>query len=238
MIFQLDHSTQFPEPHLAEKEPDGLLAVGGDLRKERLINAYRKGIFPWYSEGQPILWWSPNPRTVLYPKELHVSRSLRRLLKKGGMQLQIDQAFDQVTASCAAPRSDNNGTWLLPEMREAYLVLHNAGIAHSIELWQDNILVGGLYGMAIGRAFFGESMFSRVPSASRIVMVYLCDLLNRYQFHFLDCQVYNPHLESMGAREIPRKLFLDELAQAIDLPQDKAIWQQPPLDISKLTVAT
>jgi len=150
MIFQLDHSTQFPQPHLAEKEPDGLLAVGGDLRKERLINAYRHGIFPWYSEGQPILWWSPNPRTVLYPNEVHISRSLRRQIKKGGLQGPLDQAFDQVTASCAAPRSDDDGTWLLPEMQQAYSELRHAGIAHSIELWQEDKLVGGLYGIALG----------------------------------------------------------------------------------------
>ena len=237
MIFQLDGTppdTGFPDPQLAESEPDGLLAVGGDLSRARLLHAYHQGIFPWYAEGQPLLWWSPDPRTVLYPGDVHVSRSLRRRLRKGGLILRIDQAFEQVTIGCAAPREGQDGTWLLPEMRCAYSELHRAGDAHSIELWQEDELVGGLYGVSLGQAFFGESMFSRVPDASKIVMVYLAELLGRHGFAFLDCQVFNPHLASMGALEISRSRFLDELHAATAQPGDTQTWQHPPLDCRDL----
>jgi len=237
MIFQLDGTppdTRFPDPQLAEKDPDGLLAIGGDLSHERLLNAYSQGIFPWYSEDQPLLWWSPNPRTVLYPQHVHVSRSLKRLMRRGGLTLRIDKAFEQVTAECAADRPGQDGTWLLPEMRAAYCELHDMGVAHSIELWQGRELVGGMYGVSIGAAFFGESMFSRIPSASRIVMVYLCEQLQRHHFHFLDCQVFNPHLGRMGAVEIPRSRFLEELQVALHSQADHGIWSCPPLDCSSL----
>lgn len=237
MIYQLSGTPPdlpFPDPRLAETEPNGLLAVGGDLSRPRLLQAYRQGIFPWYAEGQPLLWWSPDPRTVLYPGQIHISRSLRRRLRKGGLELRIDSAFDQVTAACAEPRGDENGTWLLPEMRRAYAELHRHGDAHAIELWSDQALVGGLYGVAIGQAFFGESMFSRIVDASKIVMVYLAQLLAAHDYAFLDCQVFNPHLARMGAVEIPRDRFLRELRLATVRPGDAAIWQQPPRDCGLL----
>lgn len=237
MIYQLNGTapeTTFPDPARAEREPDGLLAIGGDLHPRRLLQAYAQGIFPWYSEDQPILWWSPDPRTVLYPSKVHVSRSLRKLLRRGGLSLRIDTAFDAVTRECAAPRTDQEGTWLSPEMQLAYQHLHCLGVAHSIELWRQQELVGGLYGLGIGGAFFGESMFSRVTSASRVVMVFLCERLLAFGYHFLDCQVFNPHLESMGAEEIPRARFLDELAAAVSAPEPTGMWQAQPLDCAHL----
>ena len=240
MIFQLSDApgdTGFPNPAHAEDEPNGLLAVGGDLHPQRLLSAYAHGIFPWYSEGQPILWWSPDPRTVLYPDRVHVSRSLRRQMRRGGLRLRVDTAFEQVIAACAAPRRGQDGTWLLPEMQQAYTDLHHRGVAHSIELWQGDQLAGGLYGIALGRAFFGESMFSRVPSASRIVMVYLCEQLQAHGYHFLDCQVHNPHLERMGAREIPRARFLDELGRALRQAGAPGAWRNRDIDCSELAHA-
>ena len=237
MIFQMNGTpseTPFPDPNLAETEPDGLLAIGGDLKPERLRQAYSQGIFPWFSEDQPILWWSPDPRTVLYPSKLHVSRSLRRQLRRGGLTLRIDTAFEEVTRACAAPRVDQDGTWLLPHMQTAYQRLHRHGMAHSIELWRDAELLGGLYGVGLGRAFFGESMFSRVPSASRIVMVFLCEQLEAFDYPFLDCQVFNPHLATMGAEEIPRTRFLAELEPAVGMTEDPRIWQMDGLDCSEL----
>lgn len=237
MIFQLDGTrpnTPFPDPSQAEREPNGLLAIGGDLRPERLLNAYSAGVFPWYSEDQPILWWSPDPRTVLYPTKVHASRSLRRRLRQGGLTLRIDRAFDQVVQACACPRPDQDGTWLLPEMQAAYRQLHLGGAAHSIELWQGDTLVGGLYGVSLGCAFFGESMFSCTANASKIVMVYLCERLAAFDYAFLDCQVFNPHLATMGAEEIPRSRFLDELEVAIHQAENPAIWQSPATDCSEL----
>lgn len=237
MIYQLNGTkpeTIFPDPARAEREPDGLLAIGGDLHPRRLLQAYAQGIFPWYSEDQPILWWSPDPRTVLYPEKVHVSRSLRKLLRRGGLSLRIDTAFEAVTRECAAPRADQGGTWLSPEMQIAYQRLHHMGVAHSIELWRQDELVGGLYGLAIGRAFFGESMFSRIASASRVVMVFLCERLERFGYRFLDCQVFNPHLESMGAEEISRARFLDELAAAVSVSEPAAMWRLDGLDCSDL----
>ncbi len=237
MIFQLDGTpadTPFPDPSLAERDPDGLLAIGGDLQPQRLLNAYARGIFPWYSEDQPILWWSPDPRTVLYPERVHVSRRLRRQLRHGGLRLRMDSAFEAVVRACAAPRAGQQGTWLLPEMQSAYSGLHREHRAHSIELWQADELVGGLYGIVLGRAFFGESMFSRIPGASKIVMVYLCERLAAFEYAFLDCQVFNPHLASMGAETILRERFLDELEAAVSREEDPAIWQSPAIDCNEL----
>lgn len=237
MIFQLNgtrHDTPFPDPAQAERDPDGLLAIGGDLHPERLMNAYASGVFPWYSEGQPILWWSPDPRTVLYPDKVHVSRSLRRQLRKGGLRLCFDTAFEQVVTECAAPRPDQEGTWLLPEMQVAYTQLHFQGVAHSIELWRGDTLVGGMYGIGLGRAFFGESMFSRISNASKIVMVYLCERMRIFDYAFLDCQVFNPHLASMGAEDIPRPRFLKELQQAVGRVEDPLVWRSPVIDCSEM----
>ena len=237
MIFRLDDTPPdhpFPNPALAESDPNGLLAVGGDLHPRRLLNAYRHGIFPWFSEDQPILWWSPDPRMVLFPDEIHVARSLRRQMRRGGLELRIDSDFAGVLDGCAAPRREDEGTWLIPEMRTAYLALHRMGWAHSFELWQDERLVGGLYGVALGSMFFGESMFSRIPSASRIVLVYLCEHLSANGFPVIDCQIHNSHLERMGAREIPRSHFQRLLAEAVETPCEATVWQTAPLDCREL----
>jgi len=240
MIFHLDGTspiTPFPDPALAANEPNGLLAVGGELSRQRLMQAYRQGIFPWYSEGQPILWWSPDPRTVLYPENIHVSRSLKKRLRRGGLTLKFDTHFEAVIKACAEPRSDQDGTWLLPEMQKAYMELFRHGHTHSIELWNQDELVGGMYGVAIGRAFFGESMFSRIPDASKIVMVYAAEQMLAHDFMFLDCQVFNPHLASMGAVEIARGHFLQKLHQAVKGAPRPGMWQAPPIDCSRLAHA-
>lgn len=215
-VFTLSERLSFPPPHLAIKE--GLLAVGGDLSIDRLLLAYRSGIFPWYSEGEPILWWSPDPRLVLYPSELRVSRSLRRLIKRNVFHITFDQDFEAVITGCAeAKRSYGEGTWITDEMKSAYIALHNAGWAHSVEAWQDDRIVGGLYGVAIGRVFFGESMFSCVSNASKVAFVTLVEQLKRLNFTLIDCQVKTDHLMRFGAREIPRKAFIAAIEAA--LPQ-------------------
>ncbi len=237
MIFQLqgtEPTMPFPSPELATRKPDGLLAVGGDLSKDRLLQAYSQGIFPWYSQGQPILWWCPDPRAVIYPENIHISRSLYKQIKKGGLSLKIDRNFPMVISSCAAPRQNQEGTWLLPEMRLAYQNMFNNDYAHSIELWQKNKLVGGLYGICIGSVFFGESMFSGIPNASKIIMVYLMDLLKKYNFAFMDCQIFNPHLGKMGAIEIPRARFLSELSIALRKKPSPDVWNQSDIDCSEI----
>ncbi|HID46148.1 MAG TPA: leucyl/phenylalanyl-tRNA--protein transferase [Chromatiaceae bacterium] len=218
MLFSLDESRPgepFPDPSLAETEPDGLLAVGGDLTPERIVQAYRQGIFPWYGEDQPILWWSPDPRMVLFPEKLHVSRSLAKELRRERFQVTFDLAFDQVIQACAQPRKDDEGTWLTPEMIVAFRQLHQLGIAHSVEAWQDGELVGGLYGNALGSVFFGESMFSRVPNASKVAFVCLVRSLSRTGYKLVDCQVFTPHLQSLGADLIPRADFLPLLKDGV-----------------------
>jgi leucyl/phenylalanyl-tRNA---protein transferase len=184
-------------------EPNGLLAAGGDLSVERLVAAYELGIFPWYSEGDPILWWSPNPRNVLLPGTLRISRSLRKRVRKCEFEVSFDTAFDAVISACAAPRRDSEGTWISLEMQSAYAALHARGIAHSVECWQHGEIVGGLYGIAIGSVFFGESMFSRVSDASKVALVHLC----AHPFSMIDCQLTNPHLSSLGAQSIARAQF-------------------------------
>lgn len=213
-VFTLSKRLAFPPPHLAIKE--GLLAVGGDLSPERLLLAYRNGIFPWYSEGEPILWWSPDPRLVLYPEELRISKSLSKLLKRKIFQITFDAAFEAVIQACAeAKRSYGEGTWITAEMKAAYCEIHRQGVAHSVEAWQGEKLVGGLYGISIGRAFFGESMFSRVSNASKVAFVILVENLKRLNFKLIDCQVRTDHLIRFGAREVPRKLFLEQLEKAL-----------------------
>jgi len=207
---------EFPDASLALTEPDGLLAAGGDLSPQRLLNAYRNGIFPWYSDGQPILWWSPDPRTVLYPEKPKISRSLRKVLRQQRFELSYDRAFEQVIRACAEPRREEAGTWITAAMKQAYTELHRLGHAHSVECWQNNALVGGLYGVSIGRVFFGESMFSRATDASKVAFVTLARQLAQWNFALVDCQVYSPHLASLGACIIPRAEFLqlhDELCQ-------------------------
>ena len=211
-VFRLTESLAFPPPHYAE--PDGLLAIGGDLSPKRLLLAYGLGIFPWYSETTPLLWWSPNPRLVLFPDEFKISASLRRVLKKKVFTVTTDKCFREVMEQCAGvPRRFGEGTWITAEMLEAYCELHRIGYAHSVETWQAGELVGGLYGVALGRVFFGESMFMRKTDASKVALVYLMNLLRRLGFELVDCQVTTAHLQSLGAREIPRKEFLDLLAE-------------------------
>jgi len=231
-VYQLLPDLIFPPPDLSE--PDGLLAVGGDLRIERLLLAYSMGIFPWYDQDTPILWWSPDPRLVLDPAGVHVSRSLARTLRQGRFQVTVDRAFDRVVRGCSLqPRPDQEGTWILPEVIDAYGRLHRAGFAHSIEVWQDQQLVGGLYGVSLGRAFFGESMFSRVSNASKVALVYLGALLSAWQFNVIDCQMTTPHLERMGAYEIPRAQFLERLQAALAQRTIRGPWRLP----SVLTIA-
>ena len=210
----------FPDPAMAESEPDGLLAVGGDLHPRRLIGAYRQGIFPWYNPGQPILWWSPDPRMVLFPGRLHVSRSLRKVLRRQRFRITFDQDFAGVIRRCAAPRPGQSGTWITPEMERAYQRLHEMGVAHSVEAWQAGELVGGLYGLAQGRVFFGESMFSFVSNASKAAFATLVECLQTLDWALIDCQVHTDHLASLGAEPIPRARFLELLAAnlAPDLP--------------------
>lgn len=223
------HKTIFPDVELALTEPDGLLAVGGDLSVERLTSAYTKGIFPWYSEGQPILWWSPDPRMVLRPNEIKVSRSLAKTIRKNKFTVTLDQNFKDVIRSCSKPRiekgTEQSETWILDEMIEAYVNLHEAGYAHSVECWQENKLVGGLYGVAIGNVFFGESMFSKVSDASKIAFVFLSNQLEKWGYDLIDCQVYTSHLESLGAYMVPRDQFITFLEHhAIDNNNNKK-WQ-------------
>ena len=206
-ILASDPESPFPPAEQALDYPPGLLAAGGDLSPTRLLNAYRHGIFPWYSEDEPILWWSPAPRCVLYPQNIHVSRRLRRRYNQGRFSLSADRAFERVIHACAAPRHDHDGTWITEEMLAAYVQLHDLGVAHSVEAWVDGELAGGIYGLALGRVFFGESMFSKYEDASKIALVTLCRQLRQWNFSLLDCQISNPHLVSMGATEITRVEF-------------------------------
>jgi leucyl/phenylalanyl-tRNA--protein transferase len=211
-----DDTAPFPPVELALRDPDGLLAFGANLSVERLLHAYRAGIFPWYSEGQPIMWWSPDPRAVLRPAELKISRSLRKTLKKQPYTVTLDTAFAEVMDACAAPRRDETGTWITEEMKAAYHTLHLKGHAHSVEAWQDEELVGGLYGVAIGRVFFGESMFARRTDASKVAFVYLIRQLQRWGYALIDCQVHSDHLASLGAVNIPRPAFISLLNEYCD----------------------
>jgi leucyl/phenylalanyl-tRNA--protein transferase len=208
----------FPPLEKALSEPNGLLAAGGDLSAERLVAAYRHGCFPWYEDGQPILWWSPNPRTVLFPAELHVSRSLRKLLRQQRYRVTFDQDFAAVIEACAGPRSYADGTWITSNMQAAYRELHAQGFAHSVEVWDGDTLVGGLYGLAMGQLFFGESMFSRADNASKVGFATLVEHLREAGFVLIDCQMPTDHLHSLGARAIPRTEFAQWLANHLDLP--------------------
>jgi leucyl/phenylalanyl-tRNA--protein transferase len=223
----LERGDPFPSVERALKNPNGLLAAGADLSLERLLEAYRRGIFPWYSSGQPPLWWSPDPRMVLECEALKVSRSLSKSIRNKGYEVRIDTAFPEVLRGCAAPRHDDAGTWLGNDMRAAYVRLHNAGYAHSFETWRDGKLVGGLYGVALGRMFYGESMFSRATDASKVALVELVQMLRSRDFPLIDCQVHTPLLESMGGREIPRREFLRALAALVNYPEPPMKWNIP-----------
>jgi len=216
---------RFPPVDLAS--PEGLLAIGGDLCAERLLEAYRCGIFPWYNEGQPILWWSPDPRALLFPHRLKISRSLRKTLRGERFRVTLDQRFPEVIAACAGPRRGNpgGGTWITPEMLDAYVRLHAQGHAHSVEVWQGEQVVGGLYGVALGGAFFGESMFSEVSDASKVALVYLIRQLADWGYRFVDCQLPTPHLESLGAESVRRQQYLALLDAALALPGHEGAWR-------------
>lgn len=211
-------------PPLEAASPEGLLAVGGDLNPDRLLSAYRQGIFPWYSDDQPILWWSPDPRAVLYPSKLHISKSLRKSLRTRGFEVSADRAFALVIAACAESRNRGEGTWITSGMQDAYCALHRMGYAHSVETWHNGELVGGLYGLAIGKAFFGESMFSRVADASKTALVGLATSLAAEGYRFIDCQVVSEHLTSLGAEATPRDRFASELHEAVGFPDKAARW--------------
>ena len=219
---------ELPPTSEALEEPNGLLAAGGDLTPQSLLRAYRSGVFPWYEEPQPVLWWTPDPRSVLFPDELHISRSLRKVLKRGQFTLGVDTVFSQVMTACAAPRRSGPGSWIGREMLAAYITLHQLGFAHSIEVYdQSQQLVGGLYGVAIGGVFFGESMFSVMPNTSKVAMVALVDILQRGNFRLIDCQVGNPHMASLGARDIDRLDFEARLAHTISIETKPDIWSLP-----------
>ncbi len=205
----------FPPVSTALNEPQGLLAAGGDLTQTRLLNAYAQGIFPWFSEGEPILWWSPDPRSIVHPDEVHCSRSLAKFMRKNLYRVTFDQAFERVIDGCASPRATESGTWITAEMRHAYINLHKAGFAHSVDVWHGDDLVGGLYGLSMGGAFFGESMFSLATNASKVAFISLSQQLSRWGFVLIDCQVQNPYLASMGAHEVPRRQFLSILDNAL-----------------------
>jgi len=222
-IYRLIQEVVFPRPEQAD--PSGLLAVGGDLSSERLLEAYRLGIFPWYSSDEPILWWSPDPRLVLDLGDFKISRSLRKTLNKEIFTVTFDQAFGEVIRACAlAPRDGQRGTWITDDMQEAYVRLHKLGYAHSVESWFDGKLAGGLYGVSLGKAFFGESMFHRTADASKVALAALVERLKLWKFHFIDAQMTTAHLLRFGARELSRRVFLKRLDEALRSPSKKGKW--------------
>jgi leucyl/phenylalanyl-tRNA---protein transferase len=229
MIPFLEADDPFPPVDEALHDPNGLLAAGADLSPARLLDAYAHGIFPWFGDEDPLLWWSPDPRMVLYTNELHVSRSLRKTMRSGRFTVTLDRAFSDVMLGCAAPREDHEGTWITTEMRAAYARLSAMGYAHSAEAWRDGELVGGLYGVAIGRMFYGESMFARVPDASKVAFATLVQQLTRWGFPLIDCQMSTPHLATLGARDIPRPQFLAEVDRAVAQPPIPSPWTLDPL---------
>jgi leucyl/phenylalanyl-tRNA--protein transferase len=222
-VYNLPEKLIFPPPQLASKE--GLLAIGGDLSVERLLLAYRQGIFPWYSEGEPILWWSPDPRLVLYPGEFKISRSLNKVMRKDTFEVTMDCAFEEVINECARVRTENQqGTWIVAEMIQAYCRLHESGFAHSVEAWTAGKLAGGLYGVSLGKCFFGESMFTRITNASKVALAALVKYLKNLDFALIDCQIATAHLKRFGARNITRARYLDELDKALTAPTLRGKW--------------
>jgi len=222
-VFLLSNKIIFPPPYLAGS--DGLLAIGGDLSKERLLLAYRMGIFPWFSDDEPIMWWSPDPRLVIYPQDLRVPKSLKKVINKNIFKVTMDSSFEQIINLCAQMRlQKNEGTWLGKDMIEAYCNLHEAGYAHSVEAWHEGELAGGLYGVSIGKCFFGESMFTRISNASKAAFVALVEYLKTLSFNMIDCQLTTEHLKSFGAREIPRSVFLKQLNESLEARTKKGRW--------------
>lgn len=224
MIPWLLRDDPFPPLSQALAEPNGLLAAGGDLSAPRLLAAYRRGIFPWFNPGEPVLWWSPDPRMVLFPDEFKLSRSLKKTLRRADHEVRTDTAFQEVMRACAEPRQGHSGSWITADMLAAYTRLFTAGHAHSVETWRQGRLVGGLYGVAVGRAFYGESMFARETDASKIALAHLVAQLRRWDYGLIDCQMHTRHLASLGAREIPRGRFVSLLAELIDLPSVPGPW--------------
>ncbi len=223
-VYLLTDEILFPSPRLASE--NGILAIGGDLSEERLLTAYRQGIFPWYSQEEPIVWWSPDPRLVVYPDEIRIARSLEKIIRKGIYDITFDTAFEQVIRSCADVRlKKDEGTWIVEDMIKAYCRLHDSGYAHSVEAWCEGELAGGLYGVSMGRCFFGESMFTRKSNASKVAFVKLVEYLKNRSFKIIDCQVESDHLFRLGARLIPRKLFLQQLEQFLEAPTIKGKWE-------------
>ena len=212
-IKYLKENTPFPDPSSADKS--GLLAVGGSLTNERLIEAYSKGVFPWYSEGDPVLWWSPDPRILLFPDDLHISRKMRGLLKKEAFKVTIDKQFESVIENCSAPRRDGEGTWITADMKSSYMGLHHDGFAHSVEVWKGDDLAGGLYGICFGKMFFGESMFSKTSNSSKFGFIKLSQYLRNKEFLFIDCQIDSQHLRSLGAAPVSRHKFLRILRKGL-----------------------
>ena len=226
MIPWLEADAPFPPVEQALREPNGLLCAGADLSLARLLDAYRRGVYPWYSGDEPILWWSPDPRMVLYCDELKASRSLAKSVRNRGYEVRLDSAFRRVLEGCAGPRRGEGGTWLGADMRRAYAALHRAGYAHSVETWKDGELVGGLYGVALGRMFYGESMFSRATDASKVALVALVGELRGRGFPLVDCQMRTPLLASLGAREIPRHVFLRQVSRLVNYADPPGSWQR------------
>lgn len=224
MIPWLEPDDAFPPLSTALREPSGLLAAGADLSADRLLAAYRLGIFPWFNPGEPVLWWSPDPRMVLFPAELKISRSLSKSLKKKDYEIRVDSDFSAVMHACAAPREPGGGTWITGGMLRAYGDLHRMGVAHSVEVWRGNALIGGLYGVALGRMFYGESMFSRATDASKIALVNLARQLERWGFGMIDCQMKTAHLASLGAREMPRDEFAQKLSRLVAVSGQTGYW--------------
>lgn len=232
-----DPPEAFPDVSRALTEPDGLLAAGGDLRPERLLAAYARGIFPWFEQGQPILWWSPDPRCVLWPQRLHVARRLRRQLRNSPAELRFNTAFGDVIRACAGKRRSQQGTWITDEIVAAYESLHRDGWAHSVEIREGGALVGGLYGLCIGRVFFGESMFSRQPNTSKMALLGLTRHMLAAGLELLDCQVASPHLLTLGAEFMPRREFSEFLAAACDPPEPHRAWPAGAVPVCSLFVA-
>ena len=226
MSGRLQNSSFFPPVETALADPNGLLAMGGDLSLERLLDAYRHGIFPWFNPGEPILWWSPDPRMVVFPDQVRITRSLRKTLRNRRYEVRLDHDFAAVIRACAEPREPGGGTWITPAIQAAYLRMHALGYAHSVETWIDGELAGGLYGMALGRAFYGESMFSRRTDASKIAFAHLARFLEQHDFRVLDCQMTTRHLESLGGREIPREAFVRMLGELTRDERPPARWPQ------------
>lgn len=236
MIVQLNPlSISFPPAAAALHEPNGLLAVGGDLSPERLLCAYQNGIFPWFSENDPILWWSPNPRAIVYPDQLHISRSLAKVFRKQPWQITINNQFTAVINACAQQRADNEGTWITAEMMNAYINLHHQGHAHSIEVWLEEELVGGLYGVSVGKTFCGESMFHTVTNASKIALMQFAKVFYVNGGELIDCQVSNPHLISLGAQELTRERFLVKLHSSQNGTMPEGFWTPKTLKPSAFT---